>query len=455
MFSRWQAKGGYRDVFRVGLPLVASMASATVMQFTDRVFLGNYSLDALAASLSGSVVNFVFMAFFSGVASYATVFVAQYVGSGQPRNVGPVVWQSVWFSLAAGACMALLSLVGPSIFALAGHAPEVRELECAYFSILSVASGLNIFGVSLACFYSGRGLTRTVMLVSLAGALVNIPLDYCLINGYGPFPEMGIRGAGYATAIGWALSAALYALLVLRRANEAEFAMLSGFRFDRELFLRLMRFGLPSGTQVFLDMFGVTFFILLVGRMGNAALATTNMVFSLDHFSFLPMYGLHVAAEVMVGQALGAGRADDAAYAAGSAVRLCFGWAVVVSIIFVFCPGPLLDMFRPSSYTPEQYAQIRHTGEVLLRFVAAWALFEAFAIGYMGALKGAGDTRFVMLLIGACSLSTLVIPTYFVVEVFDAGLYAAWSCVLLNVILLSVFARWRFAQGRWKRMRVI
>lgn len=453
--ERWSAPGGYRDVLRVGLPLVASMASATIMQFTDRVFLGNYSLESLAASLSGSIMNFLFMSFFTGIVSYANVFIAQYVGARRHDRVGPMVWQGVWLSLLAGVVMAFLSFAARPLFTIAGHSPDVRALEVAYFHILSVTSWLNILAVSLSCFFSGRGRTRTVMLVSFAGAALNIPLDYCLINGYGPFPELGIRGAGYATAAGWGLSALLYLLLVFTPKNDKVYATLSGFRPDMKLLSRLMRFGLPSGMQIFLDMFGVTFFIMLVGRLGDDALATTNMVFSLDHFSFLPLYGLHVAAEVLVGQALGAGRVGDAKYAALSVVRVCFAWAVCVALVFTLFPEPLLEMFRPDSYTAAQYAVMRETGRKLLLFVALWALFESISVGFMGALKGAGDTRFVMLLMGACSFGTLVVPVYLVIEVFGAGLYAAWACVLANVILLALFSWLRFRSGRWRNIQVI
>ncbi|NJB68307.1 MATE family multidrug resistance protein [Desulfobaculum xiamenense] len=455
MISRWAVRNGYRDVLTIGLPLVASMASNTITQFTDRVFLAHYSLETLAASLSAGVVSFGFSAFFAGLASYVNVFVAQYTGAGRNLRVGPALWQGLWFALVAGLCMSALALPAEWIFTVAGHAPVVQAMEVDYYRILCFASAFSILDVVLGGFYTGRGITRPVMVVNLAGALLNIPLDYMFIYGFGPIPEMGIRGAGYATAIAWGFSAALFAVLIFTRKNEESFAVRSGWRVQPDLFRRLVRFGLPSGVEFFLDVFGFTVFILLVGRIGNVELAATNMVFSLNQFSFMPMIGLHIAVQSMVGQAVGAGCPDDGEAAATSTMHLCVGWAAVMALIYLLLPGPLTDLFRPDGFTAAQYAPVRDTGRILLMFVAFYTLFDAVAITYLGALKGAGDTAYTMRLIGAASMCAMVVPSYVALEVLHAGLYAGWLCVVSYVLLLAFFALRRFRRGHWRGMRVI
>ena len=125
--------------------------------------------------------------------------------------------------------MSGLYVAAPSIFSLAGHPPAVRELEIIYFRILTLGSGFVLLAVSLSGFYSGRGLTRVLMFVHLAGALINIPRDYVLINGvrYGDkvlVPEMGIAGAAIATVFGGMFIAGILCVLVFRKKNEQCFA---------------------------------------------------------------------------------------------------------------------------------------------------------------------------------------------------------------------------------------
>ena len=95
MIKRWGGTGGYREVLAVGLPLVVSMGSSTVMLFTDRMFLANYSVDAIAAALPAGIASFLFVCFFMGVGGYVNVFVAQYTGARRGDRVGASLWQGV------------------------------------------------------------------------------------------------------------------------------------------------------------------------------------------------------------------------------------------------------------------------------------------------------------------------------------------------------------------------
>ena len=110
----------YKDIFRISLPLVLSMGATTVMEFTDRVFLGRYSLDALAAAMPAGITSFLFTSFFIGTAGYVNVFIAQYIGANDNKGVGESLWQGIYFSIFGAVCMALLSLIAVDLFALIG-----------------------------------------------------------------------------------------------------------------------------------------------------------------------------------------------------------------------------------------------------------------------------------------------------------------------------------------------
>jgi MATE family multidrug resistance protein len=111
----------YRQVLRVSLPLVVSMSSTMIMEFTDRIFLANYSLDAIAAALPAGITSFLFISFFLGTAQYLNVFVAQYTGSGTLHRVGAVLWQGIYFSILSGVAMAGLYFLAEPLFWLGGH----------------------------------------------------------------------------------------------------------------------------------------------------------------------------------------------------------------------------------------------------------------------------------------------------------------------------------------------
>jgi MATE family multidrug resistance protein len=455
MSNPWSRPNGYRRVLAVSLPLVASMGSLTLMQFTDRIFLAKYSVDAIAAALPAGIASFTVVAFFMGVASYTNAFVAQYTGAGAFHRVGSALWQSIYFSLFSAFFLGLLAFVAAPLFDLVGHSPPIRELEVAYFRILTLGAGLVVLNSALACFYTGRGLTWTVMIVNMIGAAVNIPLDYVLINGIGPFPELGITGAAIATVVSSAAVSVSLALLIFGEKNRARFGTWRRHRFDRDLFGRLMQFGLPSGVQFFLEVFGFTFFILMLGRLGDLELAVSNIALSLEALAFLPMVGFHIGNSTLVGQAIGCGRPEEGVTSTRSALHITLAYMGLIAAAFVLMPEPLLDLFKAGNHSEVQYAEIKETGVVLMRFVAVFCLFDGLNLVFSGAIKGAGDTRFIMWTIAVLTLGMMIIPVYLAIEVLGAGIYTAWTLVTAYACALGMAFMLRYRKGKWKRMRVI
>ena len=455
MMERWSKPNGYRQVLAVSLPLVASMGSITLMQFTDRMFLANYSLDAISAALPAGIAAFASIAFFMGVANYTNTFVAQYFGAGAFKRVGAAVWQGIYFSLSSAGILALFYFFSGPLFDLIGHSPHIRALEKTYFDILIFGAGLVVLGSTMACFYTGRGLTWTVMWIHLAGAALNIPLDYCLINGIGPFPEMGIAGAGIATVAAYAGIVFILAVLIFSPSNQKKFGTWENRPFDKELFGRLMQYGLPSGIQFFLEIFGIAFFIQMLGRLGDHELAASNIVLSIESISFMPMVGFHIGNTTLVGQAIGRGKPEDGAYATTSAFHIAMAYMVLICCVFVFTPEPLLHLFRSQHQNAAQHAAIMDLGVILIRFVAVFCLFDAMNLVFSGAIKGAGDTRFIMWTIAALSIGVMIVPVYVAVEIIGAGLYTAWTLATVYISSLGLAFMLRYKKGKWKRMRVI
>jgi MATE family multidrug resistance protein len=440
---------------RVSLPLVISMSTTVVMTFTDRVFLANYSINAIAAALPAGISAYVFIAFFADTAGYTNVVIAQYTGAGAIKRVGAALWQAIYFSAIAWLFMAALSFCAGPLFRLIGHPAEVQQLEVIYFRILCLCSGIHITGMGLSSFFTGRGVTRPVMIIHIIAMFINVPLDYALINGIWIFPQLGIGGAALATVFSWTTATLMLALLIFTRENDRIYGVIKNFRFDADLFGRLMRFGVPSSLQFSLDVFGFLFFILMVGRIGKLELAVTNIAISLDSVSFRPLIGFAMGTSTLVGQALGRNRPDQAVAAAKATLVIVASYISVLVLLYLFLPEPLLELFRSRDISPEEFDAIKGMGVVVLRFVAAYLLLDGLYMICTAVLKGAGDTRFIMWSIGVFSVFGMILPVYIGVEILGLGLYYAWGCTVFFLCQLAGIAFWRFNQGKWKGMRVI
>ncbi|MBF0258444.1 MAG: MATE family efflux transporter [Desulfamplus sp.] len=445
----------YKDVIQVSLPLVLSTGSTMVMEFTDRVFLGNYSLDALAAAAPAGITAFLFASFFLGVAGYVNVFIAQYTGSGDNEGVGASLWQGIYFAILGAIFMAILATCAVPIFSIIGHNQDIQQLEVIYFRILCFGAGASLVGATLSCFYSGRGFTRTVMLIHMAGTLFNIPLDYALINGKWGLPELGIEGAAIATVSSWIFIASIFAVLIFNKKNNQQFHLFDKCSLRPDLFMRLMKYGLPGGAQFFLDILVFTFFILMVGRLGKTELAVTNLVLSINGLSYMPMWGFSIGVSTLVGQAMGKDKPDDAVIAARSTAHIALVYVFFMIFIFLFIPEPLIKLFLSNSLKVVETEPLIEMGTILLRFVALFLFFDSLVIIYSGALKGAGDSQFVMWSIISVSLIFLFVPVWFGINRFGMGLYFSWSCITAYLLVLFIIVITRYNNGKWKEIRIL
>jgi MATE family multidrug resistance protein len=448
--------GRYREVLRVCLPLVISLSATTVMEFTDRVFLANYSIDAISAALPAGITSFLFIAFFGGVGGYAGVFIAQYTGRGNPRKIGIVLWQGIYFTLASGVILWLLAVFATKpIFSLAGHSEGVRLLEEIYFSILCKFSILHVAMATLSTFFTGRGLTRPVMVITFLGVFINIPLDYALIFGRWGMPQLGIEGAAIATVVAWGINVIFLIGLIFTKKNDLCFGVFSSFRFDRDIFIRLMRFGIPGSLQFTMDILAFTLFILLVGRIGKAELAATNIVLSINALAFMPSMGVSQGMSILVGQALGKKQPALAVTYVRSGCQLLIAYILVIDLIFIFAPDFVLAPFMASEQGTASQLMVFGYGRSLLKIVAAYLFFDALYMVFSGALRGAGDTRFMMLAIGIVSPVCLVLPVYIGIEYFQITIATAWLWVLVFISVLFLLSALRYRRGIWKKMLVI
>jgi len=456
LLKTWQSNQRYREVLAVCLPLVMGMSAVTVMEFTDRVFLSNYSLEAISAASPASGMAFVFLILFGGVGNYCGVFIAQYWGAGRPGRIGAVLWQGIYFTIMSGVILLVIALfLAEPIFTLAGHAPEIRELEILYFTILCSGGVFYVADQTFSSFFSGRGLTRPVMIVNIIGMLINIPLDYALIYGWWIFPELGIAGAGIATISSSCSICMIFCLLIFSNSHELRFKVRTRRTFEPDLFKRLLRFGIPGSMQLCIDVMAFVLFIMLVGRLGVSELAATNIALSISSIAFMPSYGTSQGVGILVGQALGRKQPLQARFATLSAAHLLLLYIIAVDLVFICFPQSIVHIFVPDGAAMEEWAPVFDKAVTIMRIMACYLLLDALYMVFAGVLKGAGDTRYLMLCLLTAALFCFLLPLYIGIEFFGMGVYYAWGCVLNFVLSLFLFTGTRYWRGKWETMSVI
>ncbi|MFH0958858.1 MAG: MATE family efflux transporter [Pseudomonadota bacterium] len=455
-FSRFlsNVRDGYPELLRVALPLILSTSSLTLTLFVDRLMLSRHGIADVAAVTPGGITYFTICCFFQGTAQYTNALVAVKHGTGDKIGCSKVVWQGIWFSLISFPFLMASIPLGCWVLGNTGHAPNLIELEKEYFRILMYSSVALPLNAALSSFFSGRGRTSPVLIGNLIGNAANIVLDYLLIFGNFGFPELGIKGAGIATAITNFFPTIYWAFLFLGKRFQKEFRTRKEIRFDKASFRTLLRFGLPSGAQFFLDIGAFTAFVLIVGKISEIDLAATNIALSIETLSFLPMVGLSTATCAIVGKYIGSRRVDIAEQRVTCAIGIALFYTGVVAIIFWVAPEYLLKLFMPYQGNPDDFEPLMTRGITLVRIIAVYTLFDTIFIIFNGALKGAGDTRFAMWAQVVMAWFLFVPPVYFMVTYFELGIFAAWSWLLLYVVGIGAIFWLRFRSGHWKTIQI-
>lgn len=450
----FSGRGGYWEICRIAYPLIILGASNTVMQFTDRKFLASVSTADVAAALPAGILYFSLFCIFLCAAGFTSAIVAQYHGAGDRQAVLTAVWSGFYFAVAAGLAIAfLIPPVGHGLIRLAGHTPDLVARELDYFGALLPSGVFACLGAPFFAFFSGRGKTVPVAVINIFACVLNIGLDYLFIFGWGPLPPFGIFGAGVATSL-----AALISLLLVfgyfLLQNQREYPT----RRDRlpswDGIVRLIRFGMPSGVQIAFDVGAFTIITFAIGYLGTLPLAAHVVALSINNMFFIPLLGLSDATAILVGQYIGRAKHAIARRIVFRSWRIGMLYMLLGGIVYLVFPVTLAEMFGPDQER-EQFQTIVPTIRCLLAIAFGFNMVDTLKFIFTAALRGAGDTRAVMIICMACAYLLMVPGVLVLILVLNASVLTVWSFLVAVATLEGLLIVRRFRSDRWRHIRMI
>lgn len=444
---------GYRELFAVAWPMILSTASYSLMHFFDRLMLTRYSEATAAAAIGAGIMSFAMLSFFFGIAQYTNTFIAQYYGAKEPEMCARSMWQGVYFALIAGALFPVtFGFLGRAIIVFANHPPEVMRAELVYFSVLAYGAVFPLLSNALSSFFSGRGDTRTIMYVNFFIASLNVFLNYCLIFGHFGMPELGIRGAAYATVTSAFLGTSIFALCAFRKKWRDSYGTLRYWHFRKSSFMRLIRYGGPSGMSFGLDITAFALFTLLVGRLGTVPHIASNIVITIHSLAFIPMLGFSIATTILVGKYIGQDRHDLAESIAYKGVSSAAVYMLLGGAFFVIFPRFFFTLFQGDGVGKDVFESVYAYGRPLLYMMVFLGVFDAVNVTMSAALKGAGDTVFTMWTNVLLAWGVFVPPVYIFTSLYPRSIYYSWACFMVYVFLLAAVYFIRFRGKKWQNI---
>lgn len=449
------SEGGLKEILLVAYPLVIMSASHSVMQFFDRMFLAHNSPLDVAAALPAGILSFTLFSFFMVTLNFTSAIVAQYFGSGNMKSCVKAVWNG--FYLAVGAALVnvcIMPFIGLALIKLGNHEAEVMLRERQYFLSMLPGTVLICFAAPLFSFFSGQGRTWYVAMINMGGCLMNIILDYLLIFGKFGFPALGITGAGLATSISifFELIAILWIFLA---QDQTKYPTRSNRSFDWNDIKRIFSFGTPAGLQCFFEVGAFTLFAFLMGVLGTDALAATTIMLSINNLSFLPLLGMMDATAILVGQYIGRSAPETSEKVAYRAWLMASCYMLGACALYLLAPHWLIGNFMSSSYDQATVANIMDIGQKILICAAVFNFFDATKFIFMGALRGAGDTKAVLLMSIALNWGLLIPGVLTMIFYFRSPVVHIWMYMTGYLLIECSLFYWRYRCGNWKKIKMI
>ncbi len=370
--------------------------------------------------------------------------------------------QSILLAIAFGLAGTIVGLAGlegfVSLLQLQGDA---RVFAAEYLRPLILLLVFQVVeSAGIACLV-GAGDTRTGFWVLGSVAVLNLPLAWGLFLGWGPLPELRFVGIALGTAISHTLGG-LAVLVMLAYGRSGLRLQLANLRPDWRLMWRVLRISVPAGIDSLSLIAGHLWFLGIVNRLGDTASSAHGIALGCESLSFLSGAAFGTAAMTLVGQNLGAGRPAKAASSGWLAFAMGCSMMCVMGVIFFTLAPQMFRLFCPH---PEQRAVVE-VGVRVLRLEAFAEPALASVIIFSNALRGAGDTRVPMLfnwigLLGVriplaylFTLESLDLGTWGTWPGFHMGLFGAWLAMVVDLFVRGSFFLFRFASGRWQRVRV-
>jgi putative MATE family efflux protein len=431
-----------RSVMTLALPVTVS----SLLQRTEgivAVFLvGGLGAVPIAAVGLGQLLAFIAATLVSGLSVGTNVVIAQLWGARRHEDAGQAARHFLGLSVLVSAFLMLLGIVlNRTAMTLLGAEPDVIAVALPYSTLIFLVIPFTVFLQVLSSLLQGTGDTRTPMYAMILVNLLHIAIAYPLIYGRWGFPAFGVKGAAVAVGIAETIGTAflLYRCRPLLRRSK---------RLRWDLLRTIWHIGAPVSGERIVQQAGILVYTKIVLIYGTVSYAAHQVGLSIESLSFLPGYGFAIAAATMVGQSIGAGKYTRAKLENWEANRMATFVMSGMGIVFFFFPYALLRAFTNDE-------SVIDLGTVFLKIVALLQIPLALTMVLAGSLRGAGDTRFIMIatMVGMWAVR---VPIAFVVGIWlQLGVIYVWLAMIADWTLRMVLMLWRYRSERWKAIQVI
>lgn len=435
-------------IILLALPAIAETSLVTLLGMVDTLMIGRFvSTDALSGVGFANQFMMLIIRVFASFNIGATALISRNYGKKDYDRLNKIASQTVLINAVIGVFITIAGVIfREQIFYIYDLSDSVREIAISYFTIVMTPAIFLFISFSCTAILRGAGDTKTPMYVTGFTNIVNILLNFVFILGLGPIPAMGASGAALATSISRGIGALLY-LYILCIRNEKVRLKMKDFKVSKDVLEPLWKISYPGAIEQVLMQGSFLVAGVIITTLDTNSESAFRVLISIESLSFMPAVGLATATATLVGKDLGKEKPKRALMTGYGSTFLGIAWGIFIGIFFLLFPRQLLSAFTPDKGVIE-------AGYLTM----IWAGFnQAFLNPFIilsGALRGAGDTRGVMV-IAALRVWIVFVPvSYITITYLGCGVEGLWIGEIMSFILFGALLFKRFHDKKWMDIHI-
>ena len=459
-----------KEVFKLAYPVIVSNLSRVLMSIFDVAMVGRLGAEALAATGMGAMMLWGALSIVLGIRTAVQTVASRRLGQKIDLEAGTAFRNGLLMATVYALPMSVAGwLWAKDIIPFFIDHPIATPLTEDYASIIFLSLLFSAYSFVFQGFYTGVEKTKFLMNVNITSNLINVYLNAGLIYGsegvrlfftetvpglsflsylwqWTYFPALGVKGAAIATLIASIWMSVHYSAYLFSKQIKKRFDVFS-LSVDQAMMNRQLRLAAPQGFQEMFIAVGWSMFYKIVGMIGLIELATTELLFTIMHASFMPALGVGQACSTLVSKYMGENKIEKSETSIKESIRLAEYIMGVMGLSFILFPKYYLFIFTDD---PE----IIQLGVFGLQMIGAVQFLDAIGFVLWFALSGAGNTLFPAVVESCLTWGVIVLGSYVFGVILNMGFKAPWILFPIYMGLFAGIMVWKIRKGDWKNIKV-
>jgi len=430
-------------IFYFALPMLVGNIFQQLYNTVDSIIVGKFlGKEALAAVGTSFPIIFLLVSLIMGITMGATILISQYFGAKDMENVKKTIDTAYITLFIASIILTIIGLIiGGPVLKLMKVPPEIYQQSKEYLDITFIGL-IGMFGYnSMSAILRGLGDSKTPVYFLIVSSIINIVLDLLFILQF----NMGVGGAAWATIISQGISF-VWSVIYLNKNHTVFKINVKAMKFDKEIFYKSVKLGLPGGIQQMVFSLGMMTMQGLINSFGGVTMAAFAAASKIDSFASMPIMNFGAAISTFVGQNIGANKPERVKKGLTTTLIMSTVLSIAISIVLILLGTPLVKLFTNDS------SVVSEGLNYLYRVTPFYFVIGAMFI-INGVVRGAGEAIFPMIA-SILSLWLVRLPVAYLLSP-SLGSNGIWWAIPIAWTFGFIITSFYYKSGKWKNKAVV